>query len=79
MKWIVVMTYLNGGLVLICLGQMAHVNQCRPHVEKTFFTGGGVGIAVAALITFALALMASVELVKKRKRACGADVQASEH
>jgi hypothetical protein len=78
-RWLVVMTYLNGGMVLICFGQLAHVNQCRPHLEKTFFVGGGVGVAVAALIAFASAFMAMVELVHKRQKARRAYAKASRH
>lgn len=79
MRWLVVMTYLNGGMVLICFGQLAHVNQCGPHLEKTFFVGGGVGLAVAAMIAFASAFMAMVELVHKLQKARRAYAKASQH
>ena len=79
MRWLVVMTYLNGGMVLICFGQLAHLNQCRPHLEKTFFVGGGVGVGVAALIGFASVFMAMVELVNKRQKARRAYDKASQH
>lgn len=79
MKWLAVMTFLNGGIVLICFGQMAHVNQCGPHLERTFFIGGGVGIAVAALIAFAAAFMVLVEFVQKRRNSRRTYVQAPKH
>ena len=79
MRWLVVMTYLNSGMVLICFGQLAHVNQCRPHLEKTFFVGGGVGVGVAVMIAFASFFMAIVELVHKRQKARRAYAKASQH
>ena len=79
MKWLVVMTYLNGGMVHICFGQMAHVNQCQPYLEHTFFFSGWVGIGLAAVITIASAFMTVVEFVQKRLKQRRAYVQASQH
>ena len=79
MKWLTVMSCLNGGLVLICFGQMARVNQCGPRLEESFFIGGGFGIAVAALIAFASAFMVIVEFVQKRQKDRRAYVQAPKH
>ena len=66
MKWLVVLTYLNSGLVFICFGQMAAVNECNTHLQNTFFYGGAIGIGLAVLITVAAVFAAVVEFVRKR-------------
>jgi hypothetical protein len=66
MKWLVTMTYLNGGLMLVCFGQMTSVNECNQPFQKTLFYGGAIGIGLAAaLITIPSAFIALVEFIRK--------------
>jgi hypothetical protein len=56
MKWLVIMLTLNGGLVLIVFFQMAKVNQCNEHLQKTFLypgvflvTAGSIGLSFSVI------------------------------
>jgi hypothetical protein len=69
MKWFVIMTYLNVGLVLICFSQMAALNQCNTHLQHTFFYCGAIGVGIAALITIVSVFVAAVEFIQKRRNA----------
>jgi hypothetical protein len=79
MKTLVVAMSLNVGMMLICFGDMAHVNQCRPLFENTFFMGGGAMVAIAALIIVASAFMAMVEFGRSRQKGRTPNAKASQH
>lgn len=79
MKTLVVTISLNVGMMLICFGDMAHVNQCRPHFENTFFIGGGAMVAISALIIMAWAFMTMVEFGRSRQKGRTSNAKASQH
>lgn len=64
MKWISIMLTLNSGLVLVVFSQMAKVNQCNDHLQKTFLypgiffvVAGSIGLLFAAIGSLAPRLM----------------------
>jgi hypothetical protein len=58
-RWLVTFMLLNPGLTLICLGQMARVNQCQKNMETAFFQAGAVLLIVGAIF-FLIASMESL-------------------
>jgi hypothetical protein len=54
MKWLFTLVYMNTGLLLLCFGQMAHVNRCDRPMETSFFVGGMGFLAMSLCIAIVL-------------------------